>query len=185
MQGDSGQSVKLTLDSATSVQLVKLQTHTSDYVKKLANEPSIGLFEVQEHVHRAVPRVGDAVRKLDKSRQSLTDATYDVDYSIITVKSWQEMISFQRIKRLMSASIMTLEMMNEGKPPPNFSMTDDPLNKPSPSLSRKKTPNTPRQSTSRPTSSSLLESTLLSPPTPTSPSESPSVPHAHSSTIVD
>lgn len=150
MQSETPQ-IKLTLDSTSAEQIVKLQTHSSTYVKKLANEPSIGMFEVQEHVHRAVPRLGEVVRRLNKSKQSFTDITYDVDYSIITVKSWQEMHSFQRIKRLLSASIMTLESMNEGKPPLNLNMAEDPVNKPSPSTARhskEKTPILTRKDTS-------------------------------------
>ena len=150
MSGDG--ATRLTLDSTSQIQTVKLQSHSSSYIKKLANEPSIGLFEVQEHVHRAVPRQADTVRKLDKCRQGLSDAAYDVDYSIITVKSWQEMVAFQRIKRMMSASIMSLEMMSEGKPP-NFSVIDDVATKPSPSQGRKRTPTGPRhRPPSRPSS---------------------------------
>jgi hypothetical protein len=53
-----------TLDNETSKRASQLPLRFSKYVHQLANEPSLGLFHVQAHVKKSVPRCIEVKVKL-------------------------------------------------------------------------------------------------------------------------
>lgn len=59
----------------------KLYGNASVLVTTLANEPSVGLYHVQDHVVRVVPSLVDAKQTIDSSAERLKGFTLDVDYS--------------------------------------------------------------------------------------------------------
>jgi BLOC-1 related complex subunit 8 len=81
----------------------------TEYLHVLSNEPSVGLFHIQEHIKKTIPRSVEIKREMKKKYQAVESTTYDVDFSIQTVKSLHDLVTFQSIKQLMDNCV---EMLN-------------------------------------------------------------------------
>ncbi|KJE89393.1 hypothetical protein CAOG_00871 [Capsaspora owczarzaki ATCC 30864] len=78
----------------------------------LTNEPSLGLFRVQQHIHRAVPMV--VARKEDMLQLStrIAGMLYDVEYAQKTVSKMATITNFSTIQQHLQTSIRYKEQLN-------------------------------------------------------------------------
>jgi len=95
-----------------SDQIQKANRKFSEYFHYLANEPSIGLYHVQEHVRKTIPRNSELKKDLKKKSQLLEEVTYDVDYSLSAVRGLVDLTTFTNIKALIEQSVATLHQMS-------------------------------------------------------------------------
>mmetsp|Transcript_5663 Transcript_5663/g.14393 ORF Transcript_5663/g.14393 Transcript_5663/m.14393 type:complete len:147 (+) Transcript_5663:177-617(+) len=102
-----------TLHPQTRRRCLRANSLLPDYFEHMANEPSIGLYHVQEHIRRSVPFLASTQRALDAQKKKAEDVCYDLDFALLTVKGFHEMDGFQKIKRQISASIMAIEAMEQ------------------------------------------------------------------------
>jgi hypothetical protein len=59
----------------------RLYSQASLLLATLANEPSVGLYHVQDHVVRVVPSLVDAKQTIDASTERIRGFVVDVEYS--------------------------------------------------------------------------------------------------------
>jgi hypothetical protein len=101
----------------------------------VANEPSIGLYHVSQHVRRSVPKLAElkkdyqsrtqqvVSRNTTKKDQSVgpfwsyltilqNDVAFDMDFSISTAKSIQGITAFQNIKEMLFQSMDIVETLS-------------------------------------------------------------------------
>lgn len=104
------------LDEETRTQTEKAFECASDYIHRVANEPSIGMYHCTTHISRAVPKLRDmqvslrgVCREVDRAIYECTDATR-------AVSSMQELVAFRNTKDSISRSIAIVEAMQRGKP---------------------------------------------------------------------
>ncbi|XP_028411329.1 BLOC-1-related complex subunit 8 homolog isoform X3 [Dendronephthya gigantea] len=73
--------------SETDVKVAKVTDKMSETVHLMLNDPSMGLYRIQEHVKRSVPTLVEKKVELQSLQSNIQGATYDLDYSFKTVKS--------------------------------------------------------------------------------------------------
>mmetsp|Transcript_43693 Transcript_43693/g.61401 ORF Transcript_43693/g.61401 Transcript_43693/m.61401 type:complete len:140 (-) Transcript_43693:63-482(-) len=88
----------------------------SQCVGKLANEPTIGLYHVQQHTRSTIRSYIPIKNELRQINTKTDDALFDVDYSIMTMKEWHSLETFMRIERKMSQTMSILEDLNKKYP---------------------------------------------------------------------
>lgn len=90
----------------------RFTTATSDTLQKLANEPSLGLYYVVEHIQRSVPKlVADKV-KLQKATESATGVALDAQFAmeeLDAAASGATQSSLANVLSLVNSSTASLE----------------------------------------------------------------------------
>ena len=76
-----------TVDPDLSTRAERLTKCINDFASQIANEPSLGLYRINEHVHVTVPRIRDQEKKLSAVHQSTNGCTFDVEYDCDAVRS--------------------------------------------------------------------------------------------------
>eukprot|EP00026_Physarum_polycephalum_P015860 Phypoly_transcript_16650.p1 GENE.Phypoly_transcript_16650~~Phypoly_transcript_16650.p1 ORF type:complete len:241 (+),score=35.44 Phypoly_transcript_16650:128-850(+) len=94
----------------------KANKKLGEFFYLLANEPSVGLYHVQEHIRKTIPKNTEMKREIRKKYQNIEAMTYDVNFSIQTVKSLHDLTTFQTIKETMDNCINMLNSLNKGQP---------------------------------------------------------------------
>eukprot|EP01125_Pyxidicula_operculata_P011369 TRINITY_DN3728_c0_g1_i1.p1 TRINITY_DN3728_c0_g1~~TRINITY_DN3728_c0_g1_i1.p1 ORF type:complete len:281 (+),score=62.78 TRINITY_DN3728_c0_g1_i1:838-1680(+) len=105
------------IDTDTANRVIRANRKMSEYVHILANEPSIGLFHVCDHVSRNVPRSVETKKSLKATAKKLEDMNGDMDYTIRTVKSFHDLETFTSIMELLRHSMETVDLMRQKLPP--------------------------------------------------------------------
>jgi hypothetical protein len=90
----------------------------------LANEPSVGLYHVNEHVTRSVPRVVQMKNQLKSQVKAVIDLNIDMDSTLETVQSLGKLDTFGSISRLLMHASQTVDDIYNGRPAP-VSVSDD------------------------------------------------------------
>ncbi|GAA0149098.1 hypothetical protein LIER_08362 [Lithospermum erythrorhizon] len=62
----------------------------ADMIKFVANEPSVGLFYIQQHAHSAGPNIINLGKRITEKSHEITWHTEDSDDSITTIRSMKE-----------------------------------------------------------------------------------------------
>ena len=73
--------------SETDVKVTKVADKLSETVHLMLNDPSMGLYRIQEHVKRSVPTLVEKKVELQNLQTNIQGASYDLDYSLKTVQS--------------------------------------------------------------------------------------------------
>lgn len=95
----------------------EVHENISEMIKQVANEPSVGLFYVQQHVHNAVPILHEIKTKVVDTTQEEFICTEDMKDAIRSVKSMKGFgppIIEQMIKKL-NSSISLMSSMQQLK----------------------------------------------------------------------
>jgi hypothetical protein len=97
----------------------EVHENMSEMIKQVANEPSVGLFYVQQHIHNAVPILHEIKAKVVDTTQEEFICTEDMKDAIRSVKSMKGCgppIIEQMIKKLNSSiSLMSSMQQHRGK----------------------------------------------------------------------
>ncbi|XP_046856614.1 BLOC-1-related complex subunit 8 homolog isoform X2 [Xenia sp. Carnegie-2017] len=91
--------------SETDLKVVKVTDKFSETVHLMLNDPSMGLYRIQEHVKRSVPELVEKKIELQNLNSSLQGASYDVEYSLKTVKSIDWSPHFTIIQECLKSAI--------------------------------------------------------------------------------
>ena len=86
------------LETDLSTRLVRVTTAFNDVLYSSANEPSLGMYRLQEHVAVTVPRLVEQQRQLRESCQRIGDACYDLEYDARTLSDMAGITQFGRIR---------------------------------------------------------------------------------------
>ncbi|RMX48902.1 hypothetical protein pdam_00008335 [Pocillopora damicornis] len=71
----------------------------------MLNEPSVGLYRVQEHVRRSLPQLVDKKIEMQSLQRKVQGISYDTDYSLKTVQSMQNISHFTIIQECLKSAI--------------------------------------------------------------------------------
>eukprot|EP01105_Mastigella_eilhardi_P022998 TRINITY_DN574_c0_g4_i1.p1 TRINITY_DN574_c0_g4~~TRINITY_DN574_c0_g4_i1.p1 ORF type:complete len:349 (-),score=116.46 TRINITY_DN574_c0_g4_i1:67-1089(-) len=92
---------QLLLDSRSYEKVSRATREFSLLAFKACNEPSLGLYYVQENIVQNVTKFADAKRALVKQCQHVENASYGADYCLTTLRRVKGMQTFQSIKELL------------------------------------------------------------------------------------
>jgi len=76
----------------------------------------LGLYHVQEHIRRTIPRNTELKREIKKKYQAVEAATYDLDFSLQTVKSLHDLVTFKDIKEMLDKANELVNQLQRGVP---------------------------------------------------------------------
>lgn len=86
----------------------KLRRVTEKFLENIhmmLNEPSVGLYRVQEHVRRSLPQLVDKKIEMQSLQKKVQGISYDVGYSLKTVQSMQNISHFTIIQECLKSAI--------------------------------------------------------------------------------
>lgn len=126
----------------------------SQFLYNLANEPSVGLFHVNDHIRRAVPRLVTVRQETLHQKAELDKSSCDVDDLLPEVRTIANLQAFKRINALLNKTL--------------------PLATPRPANRSLGPPTPSRSSASNSPHASLGKIDLVAPSTPSKISPSPS-----------
>ncbi len=100
-------------DPETDYKVRKIVSKVNDSLHIIANEPSLGLYRMQEHIHRTVPGLLEKKRELDNVGNKIEGISYDLDYSISAVDSIGQIRQFTNISEALKSAIELKKKLNE------------------------------------------------------------------------
>lgn len=99
-------------DSELEVKCKRSAGKISENMHIIANEPSLALFRLQEHVRKALPPMVERRADVSKLQQDLQGRCYDVEYALGAVKSMDGAVtSFQNIQEMLKQSIFLKQQL--------------------------------------------------------------------------
>ncbi|XP_072038556.1 uncharacterized protein [Amphiura filiformis] len=102
-----------TIDTEVEYRVKKVTEKFSECLHIVANEPSLALFRLQEHVRKSLPKLAQSKVDLTQLKQDVQGTCYDVDYATKTVRdmhSSQEPLS--SIEALIKRAIASKKRLN-------------------------------------------------------------------------
>ena len=101
------------LDPELHYKVRKITSKFNDSLQMLANEPSLGLYRIQEHVHRTTPALVERKKELGANKKKLEGAMYDLDYSLGAVDNIGRIRQFTNISEALKSAIEIKQKLNE------------------------------------------------------------------------
>eukprot|EP00041_Stephanoeca_diplocostata_P004026 m.40310 g.40310 ORF g.40310 m.40310 type:complete len:298 (-) comp14801_c0_seq4:61-954(-) len=112
------------VDRDTENRIKKVTEGMSASMHVLANEPSLGMYRMQEHVSKSVPELVQYKKDIQKNTQRIQGACHDVEYALNTI---QDMHSITSLASLHAHTVKAVELQqalrqrriaSQGVPPP-------------------------------------------------------------------
>ncbi|XP_062507729.1 BLOC-1-related complex subunit 8 homolog [Corticium candelabrum] len=103
------------IDNEAERKVKKVTDKLSECLHLAANEPSLGLYRLQEHVRRAVPDSVERKRQLKNIQQRAQGLGYDADYAVKTLQSLSGMTHFRGVQEQLKKAIEFKRKLNANK----------------------------------------------------------------------
>ncbi|CAG5135082.1 unnamed protein product, partial [Candidula unifasciata] len=85
----------------------------SETVNIIANEPSVALYRIQEHIRRTLPRLIDQKHEVEDMKVRVQGACFDAEYASKTVKAMSSSSAhFQNIQELLKNAVFVKQQIN-------------------------------------------------------------------------
>eukprot|EP01091_Cochliopodium_minus_P001282 TRINITY_DN11143_c0_g1_i1.p1 TRINITY_DN11143_c0_g1~~TRINITY_DN11143_c0_g1_i1.p1 ORF type:complete len:174 (-),score=49.28 TRINITY_DN11143_c0_g1_i1:66-587(-) len=81
----------------------------SEYLHRLANEPSLGIYHINVHIRKAIPRMENTTKEMNTIIQKTDNANYDIEDSEGVIIGMSESKTFDNILDLINSSAKTLQ----------------------------------------------------------------------------
>lgn len=111
-QSEEGPCLRF-LDPETHYKVKKITSKVNDSLQILANEPSLGLYRIQEHIHRTTPALVEKKKELEINKKKVEGVSYDMDYSISAVDSIGNIKQFTNISEALKSAIDLKQKLDE------------------------------------------------------------------------
>ena len=85
--------------------------HVSNLHPQLANEPSLGLYRVQEHINSTVPKLLDVKHLCAEQSRALEQRVLGVNESIELITPLGDLESLSNVSRMLSRCTALLQQM--------------------------------------------------------------------------
>eukprot|EP00002_Diphylleia_rotans_P006584 TRINITY_DN1594_c0_g1_i1.p1 TRINITY_DN1594_c0_g1~~TRINITY_DN1594_c0_g1_i1.p1 ORF type:complete len:177 (-),score=32.19 TRINITY_DN1594_c0_g1_i1:479-1009(-) len=93
---------------------IAMASKVSNYAHVLCNEPSIGLYRIQEHVQKSIPQLAEKRRELDSKTDNTRQHILDVEFSIETIQQMKgAQPHLSSIRSLLQSSTLLAEKIVE------------------------------------------------------------------------
>jgi len=101
------------LDPDTDFKVRRITSSINEAIHMAANEPSLGLYRIQEHVHRTVPQLAIKKKDLKTNKRQIDETLYDLNLSMDVVDSMRNISNFTRIQEVLKTVLVTKENLNK------------------------------------------------------------------------
>ncbi|XP_074618782.1 BLOC-1-related complex subunit 8 homolog isoform X1 [Acropora palmata] len=99
----------------TEYRLRRVTERFLENIHTMLNEPSVGLYRVQEHVRRSLPQLVDKKVEMQNLHKKVEGTSYDVEYSLKTVQSMQNIQHFTIIQECLKSAIASKKNLDRRK----------------------------------------------------------------------
>lgn len=110
----------------TDYKLRRVTEKFLENIHTMLNEPSVGLYRVQEHVRRSLPQLVDKKIEMQSLHKKVQGVSYDVEYSLKTVQSMQNISHFTIIQECLKSAIASKKNLDRRK----LERKDKPIERP-------------------------------------------------------
>lgn len=86
------------LEPDTATRALRITAAFNDVLYSAANEPSLGMYRIQEHVAVTVPKLVEQQLQLQDNSQRVEGASYDLEYDTKTLRDMAGITQFRGIK---------------------------------------------------------------------------------------
>ena len=86
------------LGTELSTRMYRITSAFNDALYSATNEPSLGMYRIQEHVSVTVPRLVEQQQYLRENCQRVEGASYDIEYDTKTLKDMAGITQFTGIR---------------------------------------------------------------------------------------
>ena len=100
------------LGTELPTRLVRVTSGFNEALYSAANEPSLGLYRIQEHVMVAVPRLVEQQRSLQETCQQVEGASYDLEYDTQALKSARNITQFTSVRNRLEGDVVKYSSEN-------------------------------------------------------------------------
>lgn len=100
------------VETDLSTRVARICSGMNEVVTIAANEPSLGLFRLQEHVINTVPKQVSERIEIDEISQRLNGINFDMDYDTEAVKAMAEVTHFGNIASDLQKAIELKQKLN-------------------------------------------------------------------------
>lgn len=100
------------VETDLGTRIYRVTSGINEAVTVAANEPSVGLFRIQEHVVTNVPKVVSERRALDDIAQRVQGANYDIEYDHETVGEMSGITQFGNVLKDLQKAIELKQNLN-------------------------------------------------------------------------
>jgi hypothetical protein len=94
-----------TIDTDTIGRLNKANQRMSQFLYNLANEPSVGLYHVNDHIRRTVPRLVTSRQEIHHHKVEMDKTSCDIEEILPTVRTIGSLTAFKSMQSLLQKSI--------------------------------------------------------------------------------
>lgn len=104
-----------TVDPVTARLTQQTCALASDYLHRLANEPTVGMHHITTHVlHKGIPRLRETTASMLRTAKEADAASDDVTDMTRTVRGMHELVALKNTKDAIARSIALVEAMLSG-----------------------------------------------------------------------
>jgi len=101
------------MDPDTDFKVRRITSYVNEAVHMAANEPTLGLYRIQEHVHRTAPNLATKGKSLKANNKRIDETAYDLNLSIEVVDSMKNITNFTRVHEALKTAIEMKRKLNE------------------------------------------------------------------------
>jgi len=99
-------------DPETDYKVRRVTHQVNEAINLAANEPSLGYYRIQEHVHRTLPQLVQRKKELKENSLKIEGISYDLGLSINVIESVSTISTFTRIQEALKTAIQLKKKLN-------------------------------------------------------------------------
>ena len=126
------------VETDLSTRVFRVTSGINECITTTANEPSVGLYRIQENVIGMVPRLVEDKQSMDSLCQRVQGCSYDLDNDREVVKEMKNIKQFRDIQNALSKAIEVKRQLNKIELEKQMLASDDTNNAASPTSIRAK-----------------------------------------------
>ena len=100
------------VETDVSTRVYRLSSGINEAITLAANEPSLGLFRVQEHAVQTIPKLVEENKVLEETCQTVQGKIFDVEYDTEAIRGVADMNQFANILSDLKKAIEIKQRLN-------------------------------------------------------------------------
>lgn len=100
------------METDISTRVYRLSSGINEAITLAANEPSLGLFRIQEHAVHTIPKLVEEKKTLEETCQTVQGKIFDMEYDTEAVRAVASINQFSTILSDLKSAIETKQRLN-------------------------------------------------------------------------
>ena len=101
------------VETDLSTRVYRVSCGINEAITTAANEPSLGLYRIQEHTVHAVPKLVEDKQSLEEICERTRGASFDLEYNVEVMQSLKEIHQFHNILSSLQRAIEIKQKLNK------------------------------------------------------------------------